>query len=402
MAQAQFSRSDAFRSSPSEHERSELKSLKQTLRRRDNLEDFIDGVIETEMFPYPGGMREVVPATYVPVQEITWKAGAFEQLTTTTITAVKYMLDGVDRHVNVTMTLTPYDGIGTYEMEYDMIKETTEDTTWSQADLETVRMAMWARYEWVKEKVEYINHLRWEAGLQSAEQAADDEFSVNTSEDHMLADISEDDMSADTSEEDEGEAASEEDDPYDCECSSDDGMGVEDANNDPVVFPDAKKLKAMDLTLLRQLFEKKELESLHNTIKGQHESFKLAEDIPQSTIKRSKRKGQEMTTTDRERSRKEMVESVRDSFLEVAKSLPSVDSTDEQVRVFREVVGGLHLAARLLELDGNLRHVNMPEEDGSATLGLSTNSREEDLIDYSDEELQTTKSEHGLEDGLED
>lgn len=109
-----------------------------------------------------------------------------------------------------------------------------------------------------------------------------------------------------------------------------------------------------------------------------------------------------MTTTDRERSRKEMVESVRDSFLEVAKSLPSVDSTDEQVRVFREVVGGLHLAARLLELDGNLRHVNMPEEDGSATLGLSTNSREEDLIDYSDEELQTTKSEHGLEDGLED
>lgn len=172
------------------------------------------------MFPYPGGMREIVPATYVPVQEVTWKAGAFEQLTTTTITAVKYMLDGVDRHVNVTMTLTPYDGVGTYEMEYDMIKETTEDTTWSQADLETVRTAMWARYEWVKEKVEYINHLRWEAGLQSAEQAAGDDLSANTSEDHMSADISEDDMSADTSEEDEGEAASEEDDPYDCECSS--------------------------------------------------------------------------------------------------------------------------------------------------------------------------------------
>lgn len=101
---------------------------------------------------------------------------------------------------------------------------------------------------------------------------------------------------------------------------------------------------------------------------------------------------------DRKRSRMEMAESVRDSFLEVAKSLPSVDSTDEQVQVFREVVGGLHLAARLLELDGNLRDVNMSEEDGSATLGLSTKSGrslEEDLIDYSDEELQTKKSEHG-------
>lgn len=105
-----------------------------------------------------------------------------------------------------------------------------------------------------------------------------------------------------------------------------------------------------------------------------------------------------MTTTDRKRSRMEMAESVRDSFLEVAKCLPSVDSTDAQVQVFREVVGGLHLAARLLELDGNLRDVNVSEEDGSATLGLSTKSGrslEEDLIDYSDEELQTKKSEHG-------
>lgn len=66
-------------------------------------------------------------------------------------------------------------------------------------------------------------------------------------------------------------------------------------------------------------------------------------------------------TKDRKRSRTDFVENVRNSFLDVAQSLPNARSTGEDLRAFRAAVGKLHINARLLELDETLKDANLPD-----------------------------------------
>jgi len=66
-------------------------------------------------------------------------------------------------------------------------------------------------------------------------------------------------------------------------------------------------------------------------------------------------------TIEHRRSRAALIESIRNSFFVLAKTLPDEGSTGEAIREFRTAAGGLHLTARLLELDGNLKHANLPE-----------------------------------------
>jgi len=66
-------------------------------------------------------------------------------------------------------------------------------------------------------------------------------------------------------------------------------------------------------------------------------------------------------TIEHRRSRAALIESIRSSFLILAKTLPDEGSTGEAIREFRTAAGGLHLTARLLELDENLKHANLPE-----------------------------------------
>lgn len=144
-----------------------LEELIKKLRRRDNLEDFVDGLIETEIYPYPSGQKTIVPATYIPVQDVCIKTGAAAILTTIEIRGIPPPIGSDTKFVysDVTMTLTPQDGVGTYEMEYQWPSKLREDapTPPTRQDFERIRMAMWARYEWVLERIDWINRLRNEA-----------------------------------------------------------------------------------------------------------------------------------------------------------------------------------------------------------------------------------------------
>lgn len=158
------------------------------LHRRDNLVDFVDGLIETEVFPYPDGQRQVIAATYVPVQEVTWKPGALDELTKLKVLGVKQRLDGIEKAVNMDITLTPDQGVGTYEVVYDVLKaDSATETLMGNKDVERIRMAMWARYDWVSEKVAEINYLRWEAEA----QAQEDDESTSQEDDDVDSNLSE-------------------------------------------------------------------------------------------------------------------------------------------------------------------------------------------------------------------
>ena len=192
-----------------EHEHPNVTTLRKRFRRRDNLVDFVDGLIETEVFPYPSGQRVLIPAIHVPVQTVTWKPEALHELTSLTIVDVKLVLNGTEKHVNVNLTLTPEDGVGAYELDYEVVKEEATDSfrLMSLSDIERVRMAMWGRYDWVKEKLEYINRLRLQISNdgEELEDGMSDEGNDHDNSDTSLQEL----------EADEEGTMSEEVDPFD-------------------------------------------------------------------------------------------------------------------------------------------------------------------------------------------
>lgn len=110
-------------------------------------------------------------------------------MTTLSLPEVKHKVDGVEKQVTLTITLTPAFGVGTFELDCHVVKDNADSTALSQGDVERVRMAMWARYEWVKEKIEYINYLRSEVGTDEVEEISDLESNPSEEADPYNSDL---------------------------------------------------------------------------------------------------------------------------------------------------------------------------------------------------------------------
>lgn len=174
------------------------------LDRRDNLTDFVDGLVRTEVFPYPNGQRDIIPAVQVPVQEVKLKPGAYAQLTTWVYKDVWFKEDGEDKFGNMIITLTPEFGVGAFELGYhvrdepgpkpanDKLPSVFKPHGSLKPGNEKWRMSLWARLEWVQEKIEYINWLR--------QEVADDELSAEERDPNQWHELA-DDSAADLEEE---------------------------------------------------------------------------------------------------------------------------------------------------------------------------------------------------------
>lgn len=72
------------------------------------------------------------------------------------------------------------------------------------------------------------------------------------------------------------------------------------------------------------------------------------------------------------------MESVEEGFVNVARSIPNLYGAKKDFRAFRAIVGTLHLAARLLELDETLEDIDLFVEEN--------NDDDDDGVLWSDED----------------
>lgn len=158
-----------------------LSTILQNLRRRDNIRDFIDGLHDSECWPYPDGRTyssAAIETCYCcdePLMvEATLPEDKFEELTHLYITNVYryHPLAALDKRrqdqadlVDVSIELCPEEGSGAYSVSYEVIEKAERMATikLNLHDVAAIRSAFIHRHEWVLNKLHSVNHDRLEA-----------------------------------------------------------------------------------------------------------------------------------------------------------------------------------------------------------------------------------------------
>ena len=159
-----------------------LATILANLRRRDNIRDFIDGLEDSECWPYPDGESCPIAATPAycdccgepSLPEVVLRKDKIEELT-------HLFLINVNRYhalapfgrgnvheaplTDVSIELCPEEGAGAYAVSYEVVDKTQrrDAPTLDLRDVATIRSAFMHRYEWVINKFHSVKEDRREA-----------------------------------------------------------------------------------------------------------------------------------------------------------------------------------------------------------------------------------------------
>lgn len=135
-----------------------------SLRRRDNLGYFVDGLAETEIFPYPDGEKDPIPKACLAYEEVTVCPERWPEVLKFSLQDVQASRLSDKELTNTTICLCPESGHGAYTEDNDPISTAPSKLhradILTQKDMERIRSAMWGRHDWILEKVAFINELR--------------------------------------------------------------------------------------------------------------------------------------------------------------------------------------------------------------------------------------------------
>lgn len=153
-----------------------LDTILRNLRRRDNIRDFVDDLIDTECWPYPRGKS--LPIALAAFDEpVGFREGAMEELTSLYLINVERYFPNISisdsdpvkeqtsELVDVLIELSPEDGPGAYTVTYEPADKKVRSAaeTINLKDVATLRSAFMHRFEWVCNKIESVNRERFEA-----------------------------------------------------------------------------------------------------------------------------------------------------------------------------------------------------------------------------------------------
>lgn len=166
---------------PSVTKMDRLSTILHDLRRRDNIREFIDGLEDSECWPYPNDEYHSIPAaptcSYCDepcFEEADLRADKVKELTHLYITDVlRYHplapMNRRNKHhaelTDVCLEMCPEEGPGAYAVSYEVIDK-VDRVAAPKLDLHnvaTIRSAFMHRYEWVVNKVHTVNDDRLEA-----------------------------------------------------------------------------------------------------------------------------------------------------------------------------------------------------------------------------------------------
>lgn len=154
-----------------------LKEKLDTLRRRDNIRDFVQGIKDSECWPYPEGQHGHVKAA------LTLDTSGYEQVAIKPLLhmflrkiKLEYILlevvtistdEAAQKLVNLTMKLAPEHGPNYCQEDVEELagaKDRTKvNAILTPSDLRTLRSALSHRFQWVVDKVNSVNYLREKA-----------------------------------------------------------------------------------------------------------------------------------------------------------------------------------------------------------------------------------------------
>jgi hypothetical protein len=159
-----------------------LATILANLRRRDNIREFIDGLEDSECWPYPDGETQPIPAMpeYCDCcgesrkPEVVIREDKIEELTHLFLINVhRYHalapFNRGNRHeaplTDVTIELCPEEGPGAYTVSYEVVESSQRGDAprLDLHDVATIRSAFMHRYEWVINKLHSVKEDRREA-----------------------------------------------------------------------------------------------------------------------------------------------------------------------------------------------------------------------------------------------
>lgn len=133
----------------------DVDSALQDLRRRDNIDDFVAGLVRFEVFPYPNGAKTAKPAQ-MAFQKVAIRPTMLDKLT-----KIVYLARGASQDLLKVNTQIETDGgPGCYSEDRVVILQKTAAEPLTVGQARSLRSALFARYEWVTSKVADINEMR--------------------------------------------------------------------------------------------------------------------------------------------------------------------------------------------------------------------------------------------------
>ena len=159
-----------------------LATILANFRRRDNIRDFIDGLEDSECWPYPDGESRPIAATpqfcdccgESTLSEVMLRKDKIEELTHLFLTNV-YRYHALapfnrgNKHeaplTDVSIELCPEEGPGAYAVSYEVVDKTQRRYApcLNLRDVATIRSAFMHRYEWVINKFHSVKEDRRDA-----------------------------------------------------------------------------------------------------------------------------------------------------------------------------------------------------------------------------------------------
>jgi len=191
-----------------------LATILANFRRRDNIRDFIDGLEDSECWPYPDGETQSIPPDpkicfccgECSTAEVMLREDKIEELTHLFLINVhRYHalapFNRSNKHeaplTDVSIELCPEEGPGAYTVSYEVVESARRGDAprLDLHDVATIRSAFMHRYEWVINKLHNVNEDRrevcemYELGLESAPELGDpieseNEAALSEEEDH--------------------------------------------------------------------------------------------------------------------------------------------------------------------------------------------------------------------------
>ena len=159
-----------------------LATILANFRRRDNIRDFIDGLEDSECWPYPDGETAPIPA--MPEYggccgesrkpEVVIREDKIEELTHLFLINVRryHALAPFNRgnkyeapFTDVSIELCPEEGPGAYTVSYEVVdySQRCDAPDLDLHDVATIRSAFMHRYEWVASKIYNAHEARQQA-----------------------------------------------------------------------------------------------------------------------------------------------------------------------------------------------------------------------------------------------